>query len=72
MLRNSSEPDKYVPTHSKEDIVKILKCITSFKCGCKTFVLSNTIICGQVSQMAGYNVQKPETRISKDFKISPL
>ena len=55
-------------THFKEDIVKILKCITSSKGGCKTFVLSNTIICCQISQMAGYHVQKPETWISKDLK----
>lgn len=43
MLHNSSEPDSMF-THSKEDIVKILKCVTSFKGGCKTLVLSKTII----------------------------
>lgn len=59
-------------TRSKEDIVKILKCVTSFKGGCKTFFLSNTIICCQVSQMAGYHVQKPETQISKDCKTFVL
>ena len=58
-------------THFKED-VKVLNYLTSFKGGCKTFVLSNTIICCQVSQMAGYHIQKPETWISKDFKIFVL
>lgn len=53
-------------------MVKILRCVTPFKGGRETFVLSNTIICCQVSQMAGYHVQKPETQISKDFKISVL
>lgn len=42
---------------------------TSFKGSCKTFVLRNTIICCQVSQMAGYCVQKPETRVSNDLKM---
>lgn len=48
-------------THFKEDIVKVLNYLTSVKGGCKTFVLSNTITCCQVSQMAGYHIQKPET-----------